>query len=312
MELRRLIDKDASQHIELMLESSGHDRTIAYWKWLNCNLPSGDTIIYGIIENDRVIGSYAVHLVPLQYNGDVFKCGFATQAVVHSKYRNLQRIVSLSREVLDLCKELKFDFIFGFPNNNIWPVKKKIIGWKEVSKLKQLVVDISSFSSINNKNVIVLERCNDIEFLQEKGVAFIKTNEWFKWRYFDNPIAHYHVCGITCESGKKISSYIVLKTYRGNENIGHIIDIQSKNREDMEQLLSSAAEYFNWMGVKEISLWCTPSDEWYKFFVNLSVNSAYNVTDTNFGIFPLSKNGFNTDFYNIGNWNLKMFMSDAF
>ena len=55
-------------------------------------------------------------------------------------------------------------------------------------------------------------------------VRFKKDNNWFNWRYFDNPLNHYKVFYVN--AGKIGTGIIVTKYFHENSLvIGHIVDI---------------------------------------------------------------------------------------
>jgi hypothetical protein len=313
LHIKNISPDDMDIHVDLMLQAGQHLRSTAYWKWINKGIWDGDTIIHGIEHNRHMVGSYAVHPITLIYNNLTLSAGFATQALIHTEYRKLKNIYSITNSVIEECKQNGVQVVIGFPNETMWQISERFLEWKVVRLFQSLEINIEDFNvgDIGITNVTSYTRDMTIGFSQSQGISRKKTNKWFTWRFCDHPIIHYKIFCINKEN--IVSSYVVLKVFRANNTLkGHIMDYQSSSVDDMSSLMLKAKEYFRWMGVQKISFWCMPSNKWYQWFMQ----------------WPFKETGFKTNFaikiiddknkssigslpeYN--NWDIQMSFSDAF
>lgn len=99
---------------------------------------------FGLIyDDDKLIGSYAV--IPLKFNYHKEELIFAQSidTMIAKEYRgNPFLLKKLAEKVYKELKEDSIPFIFGFPNDNIYLVRKKILKWKDISNLDIHVLPI--------------------------------------------------------------------------------------------------------------------------------------------------------------------------
>jgi len=317
---------DEKKHVELMWESSPHVRNIAYWKWINNKCGNKEPILQYAINEKHIIGSYVVHPVEVFLGKRKISAAFATQVLVHSSYRDLRILKNLSENISNACGKSGVEFIYGFPNSNIWEVYLRLFEWSDVGKIQFLACDISEYIKKNFKknsqyDVSILDQ-NDIFFIKDlldayknlcfsKGGVFLnKTVEWFEWRYFQNPMQHYKV--LYAQKNSSIFGVLVIKYYNnGKRLVGHIVDIiiAESDAEIIDALINKSFSFFKFIGITEISLWRTRED-WIKRYL---ISAGFSVTDrySNFGIRKTGKSH-NESIYNQNNWDLCMGNSDAF
>jgi len=129
-----------------LIASPHHMRTPKYWKWSNLESPYGKSLSLIIEEEGRIIAHYSVMPWKIKVGSSVVKAGFAQQAVVHPNYRNLKIIMDLTEKVWAEATN-RFDFIFGFPNDNFWKVNQMLMGWEKVD---EFLADILYLDNISN------------------------------------------------------------------------------------------------------------------------------------------------------------------
>lgn len=89
-----------------------------------------------VFDDEKIVGSYAV--IPLKYNyfGKDVVFGQSVDTMIDKNYRgNPFLLKKLAEKVYKRLKEDDINFVFGFPNDNIYFVRKKILKWKDIDNL---------------------------------------------------------------------------------------------------------------------------------------------------------------------------------
>ena len=321
IDIRSYEKKDEFSHIDLMWNSSTHVRNIQYWRWINSDLWGYEPVIKYATFRGKIIGSYTINPVDLLFKDEVIKAGFATQVLVHSEHRDLSIINDLNTSIVDSCAKESVDFIFGFPNNSIWNVNLRLFGWKDAGRIKYLKLNRVEFHTlntnstaffINEKNLYILDSfMSEINNNINKNIINYKISlDWFKWRFFDNPLQYYKV--VCVEINNNIQGILTLKNYHtGNKLVGHIVYIKvlPVNNDVLSSLMAKAFDYFNFVGASEVTMWKT-DDNW---IVENLKKIGFSLTDyyTNFGFKPIKMKNINS-VPNVNDWNISMSNSDAF
>lgn len=310
MEISDISANDVRPHVELMLAVSGHPRNETYWQWMNTGYD--ETLITGLKHKGEILASYAVHARDLVYQGQIYRVGFATQALMHTDYRDLKNLVRLTDEVWRRCRLANINYVIGFPNNNIWMINKRVMDWSEIAVFPSYEVTLEKIkSSIKHPPVdhISADIPNELYFETQSGVCLKKDYDWFRWRFNDNPCNYYRIRFVESYKGH---SYLIAKTYNSDNGIkfGHFIDFQFSDYDSFAALVFDAVSYFEWSGVDRISLWLMPSSDYLKWFVSLGFSDSG--FSTNFGIKDVSNNRGGSPLYDFNKWNIHMSFSDAF
>ena len=308
---------------DLFLEGSPHIRTIGYWNWINCLSPFGRSIVEVAEINDKIIGHYAVLPINFYIEGKKINAGLVSQAIVHPSFRNLENIVNITNRVWQQCEEQSIEFVYGFPNNKMWDVKKLLMDWKPVAEFKCLEIEskkITKFSTETRQNIVLerIERFNEkfnelwnhSNFTNSRLKIVSRNAKYLNWRVFGNPLSHYHV--YAAHIGNNIVGYIVLKLFRRSNTLyGHVIDIltlDSKQLDVAKTLLNGAFEYFNHANVDIVSMWLFEGNYLYKEI--LSKGFVADGFETNFGVKKINERA--DKIYDISDWHISMLDSDAF
>ena len=305
-----------------MWSSSTHVRNVQYWKWVNSDLWGYAPIIKYAYFKDNIIGSYVINPVKLLFKGKTIKAGFATQVLVHPEYRDLSIINDLNTSIVESCGHELVDFIYGFPNNSIWNVNLRLFGWNDAGGINYLRVDRNNFYKLNaNIDTFFIDdsRINILKkFISEVSnrvnndtIEFKITLDWFKWRFFDNPLQYYKVMCV--EIDNNVHGVLVLKNYYNGENlVGHIVYIKTLtiNYDVVSSLVRKAFDYFEYIGALEVTIWKT-NNNWIMRF--LQENGFVLVDDyyTNFGFKSIAMNNID-NIPGAEGWDISMSNSDAF
>jgi hypothetical protein len=155
---------------------------------------------FGLLyDNNEIVGSYAV--IPLHYefyNRNVV-FGQSVDTMIKKEYRgNPFLLKKLAKLTYDKLKKDDVSFVFGFPNEDIYLVRKRVLGWKDIDSLSVYLTPINiggfypSLRFLNTFGVFLLNILNFIavKFDQKEAntqnVKKIKTEDYLQYRYFGN------------------------------------------------------------------------------------------------------------------------------
>ena len=314
---------DEMKITDLFLQCSSHKRTTGFWQWINRNCPFGNSIVVVGEIDGRIIGTYAVMPNLLQIGANNYKTGFAIQLIVHLEYRSFRNTISLTKMVLNECKKVGMEFIFGFPNDTAFPLHIKAMGWNHLSDFNSMEIYSREITfDFNFDQNIKIQRVNNFSkeindvYLNSSPailnkIQIIRNQSFLNWRFFDHPIEHYVT--FVARIREKISGYIVLKIYYKDGTIyGHLVDFLTNKENDeliFQALLYQAIEFFKYSKVDIVSTWCPRTSPYFPILDLIGFKaSGFN---THFVLKPII-NDINTNFLNYDNWFLSMADSDAF
>ena len=108
---------------DLFMASSPHLRTSGFFRWANLQSPFPKSISLVMEDkNGMIVGHYSIMKMRVMFNNKAYNAGFGAQLVIHPKFRDFQLMWKLLTAVWDRCGENRIDFIYAFPNMNIWPI----------------------------------------------------------------------------------------------------------------------------------------------------------------------------------------------
>lgn len=311
--------------VDLFRISSDHLRTKSFFKWANIKNPFSKSISLVLQDsNESIIGHYALMIFRLVYKDEIFNAGFGSQLVIHPKFRNFKFMWKLLNVVWDSSKEKGLRFLYAFPNNNIWPVKNRLMGWELIKEFQPLEVDIRGKDVIsgNNSELRFQRICTltnykelinkiwDVSKDMYKDLIHIERSyDFVQWRFFQHPLEHYPFYLIKNQNGI-IIGWIAFKFYRKNGILyGHIVDFVIPDEKLEDALIRQAIKYFAWCGVDIISTWSSKIIKRKYEEVGFRENGFV----TNFGIRYLDEAWKErVDITDYTKWDLNMSYSDAF
>lgn len=97
-----------------------------------------------MIEEEKIVGCYSA--IPYKYNyfGKEIIFALSVDTMIAETYRgnpfNLKKIANL---VYDSLKADGIPFVFGFPNDNVYLVRKKILKWQDIGQLDFYILPIN-------------------------------------------------------------------------------------------------------------------------------------------------------------------------
>lgn len=154
------------QIFDLFKDSFDVEMDESLWEWAYINNPNGDPIVSLYFDNDKLVGHYAVIPVSFLYKKNAMNAVLSMTTMVDASYRKYGIFAEQAQEVYDKATELKYKFVYGFPNKKSAPGFKKRLGWvlqddlyvasfcdDELKKIKEEFNCSISFNTENEKNM---------------------------------------------------------------------------------------------------------------------------------------------------------------
>jgi hypothetical protein len=148
-----------------------------------------------INENEEIVGCYSA--IPYEYNyfGKKVLFGLSVDTMIKEEYRGSPfTLKKLANNVYEEMKKDGISFVFGFPNNNVYLVRKKILKWKDIGELKYYILPIkigaikSKLKALNLLSKIYANSINNLvnsDFSTEKATYEIEKSNLNLFRYDD-------------------------------------------------------------------------------------------------------------------------------
>jgi hypothetical protein len=299
------VSDDVVDIISLFVSSDpGHNRSKAYYKYTDFS--GHDDTIRVIAKNKKgmVVGHYSILLLEFGFKNKLYKVGYAQQAIIHNKYRNLKLISELHEFAIGKASDKKLDFIFAFSNDNFLKIKTNLFGWHDLGSFYSDVIDLHMINFKVNHEIEELKKFEHGFKLNQNKVSIIKSSNYLNHRLLKNPIDHYKTF-IIKSSKNIVTGYISLKFYKSNnELVGHFIDFEANSNSMMESLVAKAKEYLIFYGVHKVIFW--NRTEYQELFSPYITGKGFS---SNFIIKDIVGN---REILNKELWSLPMILSDTF
>ncbi len=139
-----LIENEMSQIRALFEEVFKKPMTIEQFEQKFEKNQSGFSYHGLMIDEEKIVGCYSA--IPYKYNyfGKEVVFALSVDTMIAEKYRgnpfNLKKMANL---VYDSLKADGIPFVFGFPNDNVYLVRKKILKWQDIGKLDFYILPIN-------------------------------------------------------------------------------------------------------------------------------------------------------------------------
>ena len=94
-------------------------------------------------KDQRPAAYYGVIPCFIQFGDKIVLAAQSGDTMTHPRHRGKGLVVKLSNITFDLCKELGIQLLFGFPNQDFYPIMIKHLQWKETEKLNRFEVRVN-------------------------------------------------------------------------------------------------------------------------------------------------------------------------
>jgi GNAT superfamily N-acetyltransferase len=306
--------------LRLFKQVFGQEMSLSFWRWRFKENPYGKGIIKLMFDVDKLIGQYAVVPVSVQVADSPVKAVFSMTTMTHPDYSGRGIFTFLAEKVYRSCAQHGFSFVYGFPNDNSYPGFTLKLDWEGLGKTVTLQKSLPEKlgnrpKAANIKNVERFDETVDLlwdKVKNEYPVAVPRVEKYLNWRFSRNPDVRYQKYVISERPGR-IAGYTVLKEYvRGDEKIGHIVDMLSVNRDDIiRMLVRHACAYFKSRQISDVSGWFPVNSRYCRVMEEEGFEEVR--PGQNFGIRVFDKAGSLAGTAgSMDNWYLTMGDSDVF
>lgn len=197
-----------------------------------------------LIDDDKIIGCYSCIPYEYQYFGEKLLFGLSVDTMIHKEHRGNPFIFKkLATSIYTEMEKDGVSFVFGFPNENVYLVRKKILKWKDIGKLKYYILPINigaikkkfAIFNIFSKAYAMLVNLLTIPSLSKKNFVAKNIIKYDNIKYkdfrYDNSYYIYDFVG----------GYFSYKIYNeeGIQTL-YIIDVYPLTKENLENAVKYA------------------------------------------------------------------------
>lgn len=288
-----------------------------YWKWRYVENPVSPAIIELAWDDDILISHYAVTPVKMQIEGRIEIAGLSGATMTHPNYRGLKLFPMLAERVYQRMIDNGMKMVWGFPNTNSHRTYCKSLNWREIS-------DVPFFRrrirSIDKKTFVYDIKCELCELTEAdrtidslwnaactvSQVAVVRSSDYVKWRYFDNPVEDYRV--FKHLQNDCLKGFAVTKTYHGEIQIVDIVEALGSNA--AVTLVQGILGYAALNDYPSIALWCNDNCRLHKDLATMGF--VKDLPTTHFGARLLSSDSHLKKAMDYSAWQISMGDSDNF
>ncbi len=194
---------------------------------------------FGLVyDDDKLIGSYAVMPLKFVYLGRDVVFGQSVDTMIDENYRgNPFLLKKLAGKIYAKLKEDSIYFVFGFPNDNIYLVRKKILKWKDIYNLDIYLLPINIdaidkrlkyFNFLGNifARVLNLIKRRRIDTKEKFKIMKHKSTEFNNYRFSKN----YSKINLSQDT----YSFYRIKSF-GGINTAFIVDVFPLTKNNLEE-----------------------------------------------------------------------------
>lgn len=272
------------------------DLSLEEWRWFY-----RDAVIVIAEDAGRIIGHYAVQRRPFSVKGRVCAAGLVIGSMVSPEYRNVTTFLECAKYCYALCRQRGIAFVYAFPNDNVWLVRRRMLDWSALPSLISLVAAPDTVEQVDEERIDRVDEVESEVVVGSDAIAPIYPKDFLTWRI--------HKPGTTYPTfaDRDRRGYVVLKHYKDD---GHILALRAKDPQTGRRLLARALAHFVAANTKKISMWMLPRSPMFPM-----VTAAGLVPDSekgkNFGFLAL-EDGLTETLADASAWDISMLDSDVF
>ena len=295
--IRELTQADSAQMVSIINSIYDRKHNTEYIDW-RCFNSTEKTKVIGYFDKDLLLGFLGLHIRALsnklsagQISWINIRLGFQGQGI-------FKTLAKESENYFDL-----FDFICVFANKNAMVPCQKYFNMECLFEINNYfteavendIKDCPPFTAIpiNDKTLLM-------DYHTTTGqITFLKSREYRKWRYADNPVYNY----IKIELDNR--DYSIVKLFHDKKSgqiIGDIVDFDVVNytENNITRLYLAACDHLKQIGAHKISSWFLPYKSFNEAANKLGFTKSY--FDHYFLFTPLTSKG--KDIINLEKWHL--------
>jgi hypothetical protein len=226
--IRAFAEGDERGIIDLYRLVFGLELSLADWQWYY----QRRAVIVVAESAGAIVGHYAVQERPFRVGGQARMAGLAMGSMVAPEFRNIRTFIDLAKLAYASCRERAIEFLYAFPNDNVWPVRRRMLDWQALPSLVALVADTAALrvvaSDVAVERLLPSERLPDAPWLSAADDRVIRaaySPELVAWRFMQRPSVDYPV--YVARHGSELLGFVALKRYDGGSAPeGHILALR--------------------------------------------------------------------------------------
>ena len=286
-----------------------------FWNWRFDDNPFGQPIIKNAIYDSTIIANYLLHPVELSYGKIKIKSLFSMMTMTDPQFSGRGLMTQIANQVYKFGKEMGYDLIFGFANNQSRKLFTTNLGFNELNIMNEVSCDISKLPKLNSQYECqkittfdssitdLFHKCTIIDH-----IIIPRIKHYLNWRFIQHPEISYECYSILKD--KNLVGYFVLKKF--NNFKMHIVDFLTLNDDPntFETIINESRKFSEKNNLSKITLWGNPNLGFLKYLK--SIGFLKELTTTYFIVKPLSSKINPKIFCNFHNWYVTMSDSDVF
>jgi hypothetical protein len=282
--VRQCVPEDGEQLNGLYNRIFGLNRPLDAWRWRYLRNPATSHIMIVVAEQEgRLIGQYAGFPREFMYRGKRLPFVYSQDTFTDpNAKKDFTLLLRLFTAAAALGREAGYLLGFGFPHaTRIYGIGKKVLGYKDVADMVQIVRRLNWFLAIKMRNAALATAMEPIIrnvsalFYQFKlalrpvprrvvetrtiGPEFdalwerqkdrypligVRDAKYLRWRFLEKPECEYTLL-TTPDGNGGITGYMVLRVKPVDDStVGHVIDYLCDDMESFDSLLTEGLKRF--------------------------------------------------------------------
>ncbi|PKP16071.1 MAG: hypothetical protein CVU06_15365 [Bacteroidetes bacterium HGW-Bacteroidetes-22] len=319
MEIRPYKSGDESGILELFKKSFRKPLDIKFWKWRYLSSPTHkEPMISLMVDNDTIIGHYAVSPVVMNFMGDKVLAGLSMTTMTHPDYGGRGIFPMLAKDLYTRIKDqYHVRMVWGFPNLNSNYSFITKLGWRDVGVQHMLSLAPQDHERIPRANYKLIESFSEVHSSKLNGsgtdtISVSKSPAYLNWRYIENPANKYYILNI---DGFDSTDFVVIKIYnsfkfKGKQEID-ILELGVGNDPNSVSTLVGAIFSFidvNDLAIVSVNLWLSLTDPRHRYFEKLRFTMDSPLTILAYRLFTENNDALD----NCKTWRISLGDSDVY
>lgn len=259
-------------------------------------------------EENRIIANYSVSAYEIYINGEKCRAAVSMTAMTDPDYHGKGLMPQLGEEMEQYLISENYKLLYCFPNRNTsHAIFTNKMAWVDIYELPTMRMNISNFKDIDDglvfDNIFQYQYPETVDSCKELNHV-IKTTDYLKWRYLENPQNEY--TNIIISRGTEVTSYCIVKKFGNSLDI---VDFQAKNRDEGECLIRQAVSFAVINNLEFINCWAPRHHFMHSICERIGFKNHEPIT------YLTSKSldsSLSDNVYNYGNWFIQMGDSDVY
>ena len=118
----------------------GHVKSVEYFKREFLNTSLGYSYHALMFDGNKMVGANSLIPCDYVYKGEHVLMAFSVDTMIKKGYRDFFNLKDLIDLIEDEARKTGIFFVFGFPNDNAYPILKKGIKYKDIGKMYTYVL----------------------------------------------------------------------------------------------------------------------------------------------------------------------------